>query len=67
MHTVHIFARLAHICMLSRCLVTTFLHRSSGGSLFKSALLVGHVSSSAFGYHFLLCMYVHLQLTPDVA
>ncbi len=35
-HCIHVFfARLALICMLSRCLVKTFLHRSSVGSLLK--------------------------------
>ena len=35
---IHIFTRLARIHMLSRCLLTKFLHRSSGGSLLKSGL-----------------------------
>ena len=36
-HCIHVSARLAPICMLSRCLLTTFLHPCS----VKSALLVG--------------------------
>ena len=39
----HVFPHLAPIFVLSRCLVAKFLHRSSGGSLLKSALLVGKV------------------------
>ncbi len=32
---MHVFAHLAPICMLSRCLLTKFLHRSSVGSLLR--------------------------------
>ena len=31
----HVFARLIPVCMLSRCLATKFLPRSSGGSLLR--------------------------------
>ena len=32
---IHVVARLAPICMFSRCLLTKFLHRSSVGSLIR--------------------------------
>ena len=38
---VQVFARFVPICMLSRCLSTRFLHRSSVGKFIKGALLVG--------------------------
>ncbi len=42
MHCIHVFARLAQIFMLSRCLLTKLLHRSSVGSLLRvRSLLVG--------------------------
>ncbi len=34
-HCIHVFVRLAPICMLSQCLLTKFLNRSSVGSLLK--------------------------------
>ncbi len=34
-HCIHVFARLAPIFMLSRCLLTKFLHRNSVGSLLR--------------------------------
>ncbi len=43
MHTccAHVFASLAPISMLSRCFVTKFLHRSSGGSLLRVRCWLG--------------------------
>ncbi len=40
-HCMHVFARLASTCMLSRCLVTKFLQRSSGGSLLRVRCWLG--------------------------
>ncbi len=41
-----VFASLAPICMLRRCFLTKFLHRSSAGSLLRArALLVGYQNS----------------------
>ncbi len=40
-HCIHVFAGLASICVLSRRLLTEFLHRSSSGSLLRVPLLVG--------------------------
>ncbi len=40
-HCVHVFARLMPTCMLSRCLLTKFLHRSSGGSLLRVCCWLG--------------------------
>ncbi len=39
---IHVFAHLAPICMLSRCLLTKLVHRSSVGSLLRVHLLVGY-------------------------
>ncbi len=38
---IHVFARLVPICMLSRCLLTKFLHRSSVGSLLRVRCWLG--------------------------
>ena len=38
---VHVVAPLAQICMLSRCLVTKFQHRSSAGSLLRVRCWLG--------------------------
>ena len=47
---VHVFARLAQISMLSRCLPTKFLHRSSGQSLLRvPSMLVGQVGGGGGG------------------
>ena len=40
-HCVHIFARLAPTHMLSQCLVTKFMHRSSRGSLLRVCCWLG--------------------------
>ncbi len=41
-HVAHtFFARLVPICLLSRCLLTKFLHRSSGGSLLRVRCWLG--------------------------
>ena len=40
-HCTHLFARLAPICMLGRCLVRKFLHRSSVGSLLRVPCWLG--------------------------
>ncbi len=40
-HCIHIIARLVLICMLSRCLVTKFLHLSSVGSLLRVRCWLG--------------------------
>ncbi len=40
-HCMHFFACLVLICMLSRCLLTKFLQRSSLRKFIKGALLVG--------------------------
>ena len=43
-HVAHtFFARLAPICMLSRCLLTKFLHRSSVGSLLRVRCWLGNL------------------------
>ncbi len=38
---MHFFARLAPICMLGRCLLAKFLHRSSVGSLLRVCCWLG--------------------------
>ncbi len=43
-HCIHVFAHLALICMLSRCLGTKFPHRSSGGSLLRVSCWLGYKS-----------------------
>ncbi len=40
-HCIHVFARLAPICMLSRCLLTKFLHRRSVRSLLRVRCWLG--------------------------
>ena len=40
-HCMHVFARSAPICTLSRCLLTKFLHRSSVGSLLRVRCWLG--------------------------
>ena len=40
-HCIHVFARLAPICMLSRCLLTKFLHWSSVGGLLRVRCWLG--------------------------
>ncbi len=40
-HCTHVFARSSQICMLSRCLLKKFLHRSSGGTLIRVRCLLG--------------------------
>ncbi len=42
---IHVFARLAPICMLSRCLLTKFLHRSSVGRLSRVRCWLGTITS----------------------
>ena len=45
-HCVHVFVRLAPICMLSRCLFTKFLHRSSVGSLSRVRCWLGFLTQA---------------------
>ena len=77
-HCIHIFARLAPICMLSRCLLTTFLHRSSVRSLSRVRCWLG-TSHNDEKHPLLTCIekrrsYLtlfkriqHVQLMTDVA
>ncbi len=52
-HCMHVFARFAPICMLSLCLLTKFLHRSSVGSLLRVRCWLGcDVSVDAFFHLF---------------
>ncbi len=44
-----LFARLSPICMLRRCLLTKFLHRSSGGSLSRLPCWLGGRAGSRRG------------------
>ena len=41
-HCIHVFARMAPICMLSRCLLTEILHRSLVGSLLRVRCRLGN-------------------------
>ncbi len=41
-HCVHVFARFVPICMLSRCLLTKFPRRSSGGSFLRVRCWLGN-------------------------
>ena len=45
-----VFARSAPFCMLSRCSLTKFLHRSSGGSLLRVRCWLGTRHFSYFFY-----------------
>ena len=40
-HSIHVFARLARICKLSRCFLTNVLHQSSAGSSLRAPCWLG--------------------------
>ncbi len=46
-HCMHVFARLAPICKLNRCLLTKFLRRSSVGSLLRVLCWLGSQTASS--------------------
>ncbi len=53
---IHVFARLAPICKLSRCLLTKFLHRSSVRSLLRVRCWLGTRCSEERVKHFLVLL-----------
>ncbi len=64
-HFIHVFARLAPICMLSRCLSTKFLHRNSCRKFIKSALVVGWVTTIQMTHVRYLLHYDDGDLSSD--
>ncbi len=62
---VHVFERLAKICMLSRCLLTKFLHRSSVESLLLC--VVGWVPALQYFEHCLVPFHLTFHLGNDSA
>ncbi len=63
-HCIHVFARLALTCMLSRCLPTKFLHRSSVGTLSRVRCWLGGVNW--LGRSNISTMYCACSVLADV-
>ncbi len=64
-----VFACLAPICTLSRCLLTKFLQQSSGGSLLRVCCWLGQQGNTVYYYNCKVSIYTMLQknnLQPEV-